>query len=1134
MLGILLVAAMAANIIALVFFPDGVYLPASIAVLLAARMFGGGYGLLTAVLANLYLFSFSPAPLPSLLWCLEPIFVGMLFSRGQNNIVVADLCFWLFFGTLLRFVPEIYLLGGETSEVFRGTLIQVVNGSFNALAAAFLYPLFNRTAWRQRSGFSFIETEMNILAGCFLIPAVLVVLLNLPNPRDFLTEGLEQRAKEHCLRNEVLLTALKARLALKIERLAEELATGKLPDKAVLTAKARSLLKTTPEFLMLVISDSKGSPQMLEAGNRIKPRMAANLAAAAAGQAPSPTQSQPGSMSVISSTTDASGKSYLMLTTPVKGRKGAIGQVLAVLDGRFLSSLLKNNAVGDDVSTYLVDERQRVIAGTGTIRAGAKVGGKWKAGTRDGPAAFLTWLPERARLVSLAKAARLKAGKPDDKIAHRPYRFILEISTRARQRHLQLLVLSSMAIMLLPALPTLFILYRIDRKVMTPFKQLATATENLPEKIRSKQPVEWPSGQITEFNLLCDTIKESAEVLQTSFDELENLKEKSNRMLGEVLAQHRWESFSSNRQLTRERNQRKRVEQLIANIEAAEIKYRFLIEKTMVGVFFVQDNRFTYVNPRFAEIFGYTQQEIAEKMELLDLVHPDDQVYVSAKIREQLIEPLGSSQQYEFRGIKKNGDVIHVEVLNGQGSTNGKPAIIGTLLDVTKRWQAEQTIHHLAFHDPLTELPNRMLFSDRLQQAIVRASRNNEKFALLFIDLDRFKAVNDSLGHLAGDVILREVGSRLSNCLRESDTVSRFGGDEFNILLPQVRSEDEVTLVAHKILKALQWPYRLKKQEVFLTGSIGIAMYPKDGKDAVTLTKNADQALYRAKDLGKNNYQLYSTAMHSRAMERMALENSLHRVFERQELRVHYQPQVDLASGKIVGIEALLRWQHPSGNIISPSLFIPLAEETGLIVPMGEWILRAACSQLREWQIAGFPELRLGVNVSSQQFQQTDLPELVAQILRESRLSPHCLNLEITETMVMGNVAEAIDILQTLREVGVTIAIDDFGTGFSSLSYLKDFPVDHLKIDRAFVQNLPYSKNEVNIARHIVELAHALNLKVIAEGVEHKDQLLFLKDLGCDEIQGFYFSKPLPAEEMTLLLEENRRLSESHQEASPV
>jgi diguanylate cyclase (GGDEF)-like protein len=474
--------------------------------------------------------------------------------------------------------------------------------------------------------------------------------------------------------------------------------------------------------------------------------------------------------------------------------------------------------------------------------------------------------------------------------------------------------------------------------------------------------------------------------------------------------------------------------------------------------------------------------------------------------------------------LKKNGELIHVEVLNGQSSLDGQTAIIGTLLDISKRKQAEETIKHLAFHDPLTELPNRILFADRIQQALHRAERNKEKVALLFIDLDRFKSVNDSLGHAAGDAVLKEAAKRLQNCLRQADTVSRFGGDEFNVLLPQIGREEEVNMIAHKILKVLEWPYLVDDQEIFLSGSIGIALYPKDGRDAMSLTKNADTALYRAKDLGRNNYQPYSSAMNSRALERMALESSLRKVLDRQELRVFYQPQVDLQSGLVVGIEALMRWHHPTGRMIEPSVFIPLAEETGLIVPMGEWILRAACWQLKEWRGAGLQPLRLGVNVSSKQFQQTNLTELVCSILQETGLEASQINLEITETMIMSDVNESISVLQSLREVGVTIAIDDFGTGFSSLSYLKDFPADHLKIDRAFVQNLPFSKNEANIARHIIELAHSLGLKVIAEGVERNDQMEFLKTLGCDEIQGYFISPPLPAEEAFEFIKENLSL----------
>jgi diguanylate cyclase (GGDEF)-like protein/PAS domain S-box-containing protein len=1130
MFGILLVAALAGNILALFFLPDGIFLPASIAVLLATRMFGTGYGFLTAVLANCTLLYFSATALPALLWLAEPVLVGMMFAREQRNIVIADLCFWIFFGSLLRFFPETYLFGGEIPDALRATLVQVINGTFNAVAAAILFAPLSRASWRQRPGFSFIEGEINVLAGCFLVPVVLVVILNFPAPKDILTEGLHQRAAERCQREEANLAALQTRLSTKLQRLADELAAAKLPEEKILAAKARRLLEVTPEFLLLIVADPQGTPLVLETDERMSRDQALRLPGLAADQMVSAKQPGGSALFAINSAPDSAEAPYLLLALPVQHRKQTIGQVLAILDNRFLSALLQKNCEDDDLALYLVDVHRRVIAGSGPAPPGASIGGGKRVAWANIPSGdFLAWLPETDRLTSLAEAAK----RPNKRIG-RPYQLVLQVSREARQNHLQRLLLHSMGIMLLPVLPALFVFFRIDRKVMTPFQQLAAATENLPEKIRMRQPVHWPTGQMAEFNTLCETIRESAEIMQQSYEELESLKESSSRMLEDVLAQHRWEIFSNTRQLTKERNQRQRVEQLIANIEAAETKYRFLIEKTLVGVYFVQDNRFTYVNPRFAEIFGHTQQDIMEKQCFLDLVHPDDRVYVSAKNREQLTGPPGSSQQYEFRGLRKNGDVIHVEVLNGLSLSNDKPAIIGTLLDVTKRRKAEQTIHHLAFHDPLTELPNRMLFADRLQQALARVARTREKFALLFIDLDRFKSANDSLGHLAGDVILKEAGSRLTNCLRESDTVSRFGGDEFNVLLTQVGNEDEVTLVAHKILKALQWPFQVQEQEIFLSGSIGIALYPKDGMDAATLTKNADLALYRAKDLGKNNYQLYSTTMNSRAMERMALENSLRKVFERQELRVHYQPQVDLASGKIVGVEALMRWMHPSGKLISPGLFIPLAEETGLIVPMGEWILRAACHQLREWQAAGASELRLGVNVSSQQFQAVDLPGLVATILKEARLSPHCLNLEITETMVMNNVQEAIATLQTLREVGVTIAIDDFGTGFSSLSYLKDFPVDHLKIDRAFVQNLPYSRSEANIARHIVELAHALDLRVIAEGVEREDQLQFLREVGCDEIQGFYFSKPLPAEEMTLLLEQNRTAEEGHTEAPPV
>jgi EAL domain-containing protein (putative c-di-GMP-specific phosphodiesterase class I) len=356
--------------------------------------------------------------------------------------------------------------------------------------------------------------------------------------------------------------------------------------------------------------------------------------------------------------------------------------------------------------------------------------------------------------------------------------------------------------------------------------------------------------------------------------------------------------------------------------------------------------------------------------------------------------------------------------------------------------------------------------------------------------------------------------------VRESDTVSRFGGDEFNLMLTQVRNQSDTELIAHKILRALRRPFNIEGHELHGTASIGIALFPRDGSDVQTLIKNADTALYRAKDLGRNDFQIFNPAMNARALERMELENSLHKVIERRELRVYYQAQASLHTGRVVGMEALLRWQHASGEMISPATFIPLAEEIGLIFPIGEWMMRAACRQAKDWQKNGFEPLRLGINVSAQQFQDREFMDVLSRILEESEFEPKWLNVEITESVVIHDVRETIQKLRQLHAVGITVAIDDFGVGYSSLSYLKDFPIDQLKMDRSFVQNLPHSGNDAKIARHIVDMAHSLGLSVIAEGVETSEQLQFLKEIGCDEVQGYLLSRPVPAEDFERLLQQ--------------
>jgi diguanylate cyclase (GGDEF)-like protein/PAS domain S-box-containing protein len=435
------------------------------------------------------------------------------------------------------------------------------------------------------------------------------------------------------------------------------------------------------------------------------------------------------------------------------------------------------------------------------------------------------------------------------------------------------------------------------------------------------------------------------------------------------------------------------------------------------------------------------------------------------------------------------------------------------------RKQAEERIRHLAHYDDLTGLANRSMFSQRVSNAIAKARRNGMQLAILFIDLDRFKNINDTLGHGAGDNVLKEVAERLHGCLRESDTVGRLGGDEFVVLLDEMPQSMHSAEVAQKILAAIARPFAFDTQEFHLTASIGISTYPADSEDLQSLLKNADVAMYRAKELGKNNFQFYSAQMNIHNLEHLEMESSLRRALERNEFVLHYQPKVDIRSGRIIGMEALVRWQHPTKGQIPPMQFIPLAEETGLIVPIGEWVLRTACAQNKSWQEQGLPPLCIAVNLSARQFTHKNLLQDVARVLNETGLDAAFLELEITESMVMHNPEHAIELLNKMKAMGISISIDDFGTGYSSLSYLKRFPIDSVKIDRSFIKDLPMDGDDAAITRAIIAMAHGLKLKVIAEGAETGEQLSFLRAHKCDEMQGYYFSKPLPEHEFILLVQ---------------
>ncbi len=440
-----------------------------------------------------------------------------------------------------------------------------------------------------------------------------------------------------------------------------------------------------------------------------------------------------------------------------------------------------------------------------------------------------------------------------------------------------------------------------------------------------------------------------------------------------------------------------------------------------------------------------------------------------------------------------------------------------------RRRQAEDRIRQLAFFDEITGLPNRAFFKERLTQAMELARRHDRKLALLFLDLDNFKRINDTLGHSSGDILLNEVAKRLIMNLRASDAiaqgapvadpenVARLGGDEFTVLLAEIRSATDAGTVASRLLSALGTPVQLGGHEVTVTGSIGLAVFPDDGQDAETLLKNADMAMYFAKREGRNGYQFFTQAMNAAALKRLTTENLLRRALERGELSLHYQPQMDVGQGTISGMEALLRWNSAELGPVPPLDFIPLAEETGLIIPIGEWVLRTACAQTKAWRDAGKALPRVAVNVSVRQFAQDGFPALVEQILGETGLPPEVLELEITESVLMKNGEGALTTLQELKKLGVQLAIDDFGTGYSSLSYLKQFPIDRLKIDRTFVCAVNTDPQDRAIATAVIAMADSMNLSVTAEGVETASQLEFLRDRQCDEVQGYYLSRPLPS-----------------------
>ena len=543
-----------------------------------------------------------------------------------------------------------------------------------------------------------------------------------------------------------------------------------------------------------------------------------------------------------------------------------------------------------------------------------------------------------------------------------------------------------------------------------------------------------------------------------------------------------------------------------------------LIRASPLAIFVLDaGGRVSLWNPAARRMFGWDESEVLDKP--FPLARDEfDPVFEEALSG-------GPVAGYEARRRRKDGSLIDVSVWttplrDQQSEVSAKMAIVA---DITERKAAEAKINYLAYHDTLTGLPNRVSFEERLAEAAAHADR----LAVMFLSLDRFKKFNDTLGHIIGDRLLKSVAERLTAAVRDGDTVARFGSDEFAFLLTRLDGADAAAGAAREFQRVLDPVFDVEGHELYVTASIGISVYPDDGADAQELLKSAGAALYRAKQSGGNNYQFYTADMNERALHRLALENKLRWAIERGEFRVYYQPQVSIGTGRVTGMEALVRWQHPEMGLVSPAEFIPLAEDTGLISPIGEWVLRTACAQAREWRDSGFGGLRVGVNLSPRQFQQPDLVPLVERLLGETGLEAASLELEVTESSVMKNAAASIRTLGELKAMGIKIAVDDFGSGYSSLSYLKSLPIDVLKIDQSFVRDMTADPKDAAIVMAIIQLAHSLQLEVKAEGVETEEQLRFLSLLRCDAMQGYLFCRPLPVEAFAQLLREGRTLEQA-------
>jgi len=665
-------------------------------------------------------------------------------------------------------------------------------------------------------------------------------------------------------------------------------------------------------------------------------------------------------------------------------------------------------------------------------------------------------------------------------------------------------IIASLGMLVLTLSIAFWIASRLQRPISRPLLDLVGTAEKISSAGNYSVRAELPNRD--EFGLLVSSFNGMLDQIEKRDQQLRHNREQ----LEQEVALRTAELQTTNLQLRR-----------------AEEKYRLIFEDAVVGIFqSTPDGHPLNVNRALAQIHGYDSPEqlMAEVENVVQdlFVHPTQMEGILRTLREKG-EVRGAELELYRRDRSKRWVLANMRAVR---DADGKVMLVeGTIEDISDRKLAEERVQFLAYYDALTGLPNRTLLQDRLAKSLASARRHKEKVALLFLDLDRFKIINDSLGHSFGDLLLQQVAERLKKWARAQDTVARIGGDEFLIALASVNDDSDAAVAAGRIMEAMNSDFVIQGRTFNVSCSIGISLFPDHGADNEALIKNADAAMYTAKESGRNAFRFFSNDMNARVVERLNLEHGLRGALEKNEFFLLYQPQTNVESGEIVGAEALLRWKPPELGLISPDRFIRVAENSGLILPIGEWVLRTACLTARSWQTQGLPAIPVAVNVSAVQFRHESFRDLIRQVLQETGLAPNYLELELTESLLLSNADVTLSVLRALKEIGINLAIDDFGTGYSSLSYLRQFPVSKLKIDRSFIRDVPSNSDDTAIATAIISMAKGLNIKVIAEGVENETQMAFLRHQHCDEVQGYYFSRPLTPEQMVEKLQNSRPLA---------